>query len=1386
MLNPLMEPHTKVVYAALYLEGEADRWYQTVQEIHPYISWDNFVALLLQRFSTGSQENLIGQFNKLTQKGSVDDYIAEFEDLRGYMISRNRFHTEEFYLSSFLSGLRKDIQQALYVYKPPTLQDAMDKAKEQELLVALLEKRVESTQKSGYKGGNSLIMGKGTYSGHKPVGGSQYTQKSKSSSTKYPSIKRITPAEMAIRREKGLCYNCDEAFVPGHKCVKQQLFYVVGDENTDNEGGNTPDEEHVLSSSEDDGCKDGEDDCGVSIHALSGTHGLHTLKFQGTMKGRKVEILLDTGSTHNFVSQNLAKNMNLNTEICSDMKVTLADGTTRNCGRKIINMKWTMGGVDFTSNFHAIPLGGYDLVLGVQWLRQVSPVWFDFDKREVQIKWKGKMVQLKQNLTPPKEVRVQLEDDGRWLKKEESYFLVQLTNVDANTEQKSGEIPTEVQGLIQEFEQIFDTPKGLPPLRAQDHFIPIIEGSKPVNANPYRCPYLQKTEIERLVREMLEHGIIQHSSSPYASPVLLVRKKDNTWRFCVDYRALNAITIKNRFPIPIIEELLDELHGSKYFTKLDLRSGYHQIRVQDKDVHKTAFKTHFGHYEFLVMPFGLTNAPATFQCVMNEVFSKHLRQFVLVFFDDILVYSPDMKSHMEHLRKVFEILKQNHLFVKKSKCAFAQEQVEYLGHIISGQGVAADTQKVEAMRSWPVPQNIKSLRGFLGLTGYYRRFVRGYGMLSKPLTDLLKKGAFQWNEEADRAFNHLKQIMSETPVLRMPDFTKTFVVETDASKSGIGAVLMQEGRPIAFLSQALSPKNIGLSTYEKELMAVVLAVQKWRGYLMGRHFVIKTDQQSIKYFLNQKISTVAQQKWLSRLLGFDYSIVYNKGKDNVVADPLSRLHGQQTVTGEEKQGALAGISLVVPKWKEDIVKSLENDEEVQQILTTLAIDPSAEPEFTMVDGDLRKRGKLYVGASNGVRREIIQNLHDTGEGGHSGVNATHKRIANLFWWPKMSQDVVKWVQECEICQRFKSEHVKSPGLLQPIPIPNQAWEVITMDFIEGLPRSENRDTIMVVIDKFTKYCHLLSFQHPFSATQVAQKLLDVVIKLYGPPKSIITDRDKIFTSRFWAELFNKMGTSSNYSTAYHPQTDGQSERLNQCVEMYLRCLANQKPNQWHKWLSMAEWWYNTSHHSAIQMSPYKALYGKDPPSMNYHQAQKSSIASIDEFMRNRAELQTLLKRNLVKAQERMKHYADKKRSEREFNEGEEVFLKLQPYKQHSLKDSRVEKLAARFYGPYTITKKVGKVAYKLNLPSTARIHDTFHVSQLKKKLGTGNFLQTKPPGAEEEKRDRKPEAILERRLIKKNNRPAALVLVKWTDSLPEDSTWEEYEKLIKKFPDFKP
>jgi hypothetical protein len=461
-----------------------------------------------------------------------------------------------------------------------------------------------------------------------------------------------------------------------------------------------------------------------------------------------------------------------------------------------------------------------------------------------------------------------------------------------------------------------------------------------------------KDEIESQVAEMLQSGLIQHSDSAFSSPVLLVKKKDNSWRFCVDYRHLNALTVKSKYPVPIIDELLDELFGASWFSILDLRAGFHQILLKAGESHKTAFQTHTGHYEFRVMAFGLTGAPGTFQKAMNHTLAPLLRKCALVFFDDILVYSASLDDHTRHLKLVLELLARDQWKVKLSKCSFAKQQVSYLGHIIDAQGVSTDPVKIQAIAEWPTPNGIRDLRSFLGLAGYYRKFIRNFGVICQPLTALLKKGSlFIWTSEHDIAFNTLKKALVSAPVLALPDFTTTFLVETGASALGVGAVLMQKGHPLAFLSKALGPKSRGLSTYEKEYLVVILAVQQWRPYLQHHEFIILTDHKSLTQVNEQRLHTSWQHKVFTKLLGLQYKVQYRPGSENRVADALSRC----------VPADLHALSTVVPQWLLDVQASYAHDAEAQSLLSRLSVGPAAVPHFTLNAGLLRYKDRILKG-----------------------------------------------------------------------------------------------------------------------------------------------------------------------------------------------------------------------------------------------------------------------------------------------------------------------------------------------------------------------------------------------------------------------------------------
>lgn len=525
--------------------------------------------------------------------------------------------------------------------------------------------------------------------------------------------------------------------------------------------------------------------------------------------------------------------------------------------------------------------------------------------------WEGGDVELKGN-PALKCSKISVKYLFKTFKSDELGILIECNEMSPMETITDITIPPFLAHIIQSYPHVTQPNDQLPPQRTHDHTITLKEGSDPVSIRPYRYPHIQKGEIECMVQDMLKAGIMQPSHSPFASPVILVKKKDDSWRFCVDYRALNKITVPNKFPIPVIDKLLDELEGARLFKKFDLKSGYHQIRMRAEDVSKTAFRTHDGHYEFLVMPFGLTNAPATFQSLMNDIFRPFLRKFVLVFFDDILIYSRTEEEHQQHVQTVFQTLSTHALFINMSKCSFGVSKVAYLGHIISAQGVEVDPEKVSAILNWPTPRTIKEIRGFLGLTGYYRCFVAGYAQKAQPLTTLLKKDSYGWNNDAASAFEGLKKAMAEVPVLALPDFQKIFMVETDASGPGVGAVLLQDLHPIAFFSRLLGPRAQQKAIYEKELMALVFSVLRWKHYLMGRHFIVKTDQRSLKFILEQREIGIEYQKWAMKLLGFDFTIVYNPGASNKVADALSRcFHDMEELCTPLVRSPLIGSNWVV-------------------------------------------------------------------------------------------------------------------------------------------------------------------------------------------------------------------------------------------------------------------------------------------------------------------------------------------------------------------------------------------------------------------------------------------------------------------------------------------
>ncbi|GJR96491.1 ty3-gypsy retrotransposon protein [Tanacetum coccineum] len=973
LLNAPADQRLRIV--GFNLEGAAAEWFRWMSRNGLITDWERFVENVRDRFGPSKFEDPQGALSKLLQLGTVEDYQRDFEKL----MNRVTDIPESLLISFYISGLKLHLQRELLVAKPTTLGDAFALARVTE---ARLDDQASAMSGTATKAGTS--SGGSRFSNARSVGVATAVNANKppllptptqpgAATSKPLAIKWISPVERQERLTKGLCFNCDNKWARGHKCPAKFLLLMTEDE-ADGEADTDPTTDAVESGD-------------ISIlNSLIGQGSPRSL--QWSIGSGNVHVLIDNGSTHNFVRPDIVEKMQLPVQTTKAFKVYIGSGETLLCEKLCTQVKLGMQGLAIEVDLYALPMQGLDVVLGIQWL------------------------------------------------------------------QKLGKVPT-----------------SLSPHRVIDHRIHLLPNTKPVNV---------ETRIDNRTNQKGKWKC-------------WVKGDYGSYCFCMDYRALNEVTVKDKFPIPNADEMFDELGGAVIFTKLDLRAGYHQIRVHDRDVYKTAFRTHDGHYEFLVMPFGLTNVPSTFQATMNRLFSPYLRKFVIA----------------------------HQFYVKRSKCAFGASTLEYLGHIISGVGVEVDPKKIAA----------------------------GYAAMAAPLTDLLRKDGFRWGEAEAAAFESLKLQLTMTTVLSLPNFDQTFIVETDVADAGIGAVLLQNDRPICYFSHRLGPRMQVAATYQKELFAIVEAVFKWREYLLGRRFIIRTDHRSIKELLQQDSESLT----------------------------ASFMHLSQPLTA---------------------------------FLSDLKAENSTLADLVMI------HRQLDTGTAAGMRKAV------------------------------------------------------------------EAW---------------------------------------------------------------------------------------NYS----------------CLGYFyvLRAMVTDHPTHWVRFLPWAEYCYNTTYHSSIKMTPYQALYGKVPMDVVPYPPGTSKVAVVDDALCERDALLRQLRDNLLAAKNRMEVKANRKRRELEFSIGDKVLVKLQPYRQLTLAKRVSNHFAKRYYGPFEVVERVGKVAYRLALPVDSKMHPVFHVSLLKLFSGSDTFKVTPiPEGSTKGHLVEEPVAICGTRAVLRGGRMEQQVLVQWAGRSPEEATWEWLSEFQNAYP----
>lgn len=1155
--------------------------------------------------------------------------------------------------------------------------------------------------------------------------------------------------------------------------------------------------------------------------------------------------LIDSGAGGKFMDQNYAKKMGLPIhKLDKPLTARNVDNTENKLGKitSYVELDLTIYGRTRRTRFMLIGLGKQRIILGFPWLNEQNP---DINWKTGEFKWRqpwrpknfffkkkdlGKpagllrakelahqaierqilskptieevedpQAELNRTKTPTPEnelllafVEESAELDEVWINtKTSSSIEFHLKHDDKEKEIPiDQQIPTE----YHEYLDVFDEEKAdrFPDPRSWDHKIELKEGFQPKSFKTYNLTPEEQTELDKFLKDNLEKGYIRPSQSPMGSPFFFVKKKDGKLRPCQDYRYLNEWTIKNAYPLPLIPELTDRIKDAKYFTKLDVRWGYNNIRIKDGDQWKAAFRTNKGLFEPTVMFFGMCNSPATFQSMMDSIFADLIDGcIVIIYMDDIFIFAKNLNDLETNTKKVLQRLRENDLFLKPKKCEFAKTKIEWLGMVIEEGKVTMDLGKVKGIQEWPTPTTVKQVRSFLGFGNFYRRFIRHFSELAKPLNDLLKKDHdFDWTPNCQIAFETLKERFTKEPVLMMPDQTKPFQIECDASKYASGAVLTQldsngDRHPCAFISKTFSPTERNYEIYDRELLAIIRALEEWRHYLQGSPHTttVFSDHKNLTFYREARKLNRRQARWSLYLSEFDVKLIHLPGNKMVQSDALSRRPDFTPAEDNDNEDVVMlpeemFINLVDLDLQRRILEcnSFDSDatEAIKMLLESDSNTVRSELEdWTLEEVDNKKvlfyKGKNYIPQDSDLRRDILKKYHDHETAGHPGELETYNSVRQHYWWPGLRTFVKNYVKGCGTCQQFKIDRNPSKPAFMPTEgaKTTRPFSYCSMDFITDLPPIENFDSILAIIDQgLTKGMILIPCSKTITAEETATLVLNNLYKRFGLPDKIISDRGPQFASKTFIELLKLLGIKSALSTAYHPQTDGTTERANQEIEAYLSIYCTSHPEEWLTALSTLEFTHNNRRHADRQKTPFELMFGDSPLAipLSFENTKYPAVEDkMKTLIKNREE--ALAAHELARSR-----IADRRKSTfTPFKKGDKVWLDTR-----NLKTGNNKKIGPRREGPFEIIEVLGPITYRLNLPLTWRIHNVFHATLLRQYRETevyGANYHRPPPELIEGEEVYEVEEIMRHR---KRGR-GYQYYVKWKGYPISEASWEPEE-----------